>query len=95
VEAIKMGEVKIYNRMYKNGKPIGRAYVSGVVHSKIGETKEQAIKRINRENATWNRKSGNKIGGYRAKFVSAGTKHYKKIGAKKRSTGFSPFGFRF
>lgn len=90
-----MVEVKIYNRMYKNGKPIGRAYKSGVVHSKVGETKEQAIKRVNRENARWNKFSGNKMGGYSTKVAGAGKKFYKKIGKKRsRSGGFSPFGFR-
>lgn len=76
--------IKTYNRLYKDGKPVGKVFRDS--SARKGETREELRRRALKQNAHWNK--FNKKAGYSVKLVKVAERSYKR----KTSRSNNPFG---
>lgn len=73
---------RVYNRMYRNGKPTGKLFV--VRHDMLATSKESAIRAESRQSAIWNKNASKAKSSYRVKTVSAKELHHGRVTKKRR-----------
>ena len=83
-----MVEYRAYAKLYENGKPIGRAFLSNTA-----KTKEQAEKEAEKANKIWNKKQKSRIEVRLVEVKKFGDKKTINKTIKKKNNLFDNFSF--